>query len=91
MNSREYRHWRQRRHAARIESNRKRTHPDAEAARLIEFASIWAPYGGVPEGEILVHFGMTPRKFVERLWLVTRESNCDDEEIRNLTSAYPLN
>jgi hypothetical protein len=54
MNSREYRRWRQMRRDGWIEANRKRKHPDTEAERLIEFASMWAPYGGVPEEEIFV-------------------------------------
>ena len=89
MNSREYRQWRQRRRAAWIEVNRKRKHPDVEAERLIEFASMWAPYGGPPDEELLVHFGMTTRRFIERLWQVIPESNCVPDEIRSLASAYP--
>nr|WP_083849779.1 hypothetical protein [Rhodococcus sp. JVH1] len=89
MNSREYRQWRQRRRAAWIEVNRTPKHPDTEAERLIEFASTWAPYGGATEEEILVHFGMTTRRFIERLWQIIPESNCAREEIHSLASAYP--
>lgn len=53
MNSREYRQWRQRRRAGWIEANRKRTHPDSEAERLIGFGSMWAPYRGASEEETL--------------------------------------
>ncbi|MGV9869124.1 DUF3263 domain-containing protein [Rhodococcus koreensis] len=91
MNKREYRQWRQRRRAAWIEHKRDRKHPDGEAARIIEFASMWAPYGGATEEEILVRFGMTPNRFVERLWQVIPGSNCVQGEIRNLASAYPRN
>ena len=86
MNSRAYR---QRRRAAWIEANRKRSHPDTESERLIEFAVRWAPFGGATEEEILVHFGMTPRRFIERLWQVIPESTCAQDEIRVLASAYP--
>jgi hypothetical protein len=89
MNSREYRQWRQRRRAAWIEANRTRNHPDIEAERLIDFASMWAPYGGATEEEILVQFGMTRRRFIERLWQVIPESNCVQDEVRSLASAYP--
>ncbi|RYE40373.1 MAG: hypothetical protein EOP24_41065 [Hyphomicrobiales bacterium] len=89
MNSQEYRRWRQSRRAAWTDVNCKRKHPDREAELLIEFARMWAPYGGAAEEEILVNFGMTTRRFVERLWQVVRESHCDQEEIRNLSSAYP--
>jgi hypothetical protein len=89
MNSRKYRQFRQRRRAAWNESNRKRNHPDIEAERLLEFASMWAPFGGAPDEEILVHFGMTTPRFIERLWQVISESNCAQDEIRTLSSAYP--
>ena len=89
MNPHEYRQWRQRRRADWAESNRKRKHPDYEAERLIEFACMWAPYGGATEEEVLVQFGMTTRRFIERLWQVIPESNCAQEEIRRLASAYP--
>jgi len=91
MNPREYRKWRQKRRADWIEANRERKHRNTEAERLIEFASMWAPYGGVPEEEVLVHFGMTTHQFIERLWQFIPESNCDQEEIRSLASAYPHN
>ncbi len=89
MNSQEYRRLRQRRRAAWAEVNHKCKHPDREAELLIEFAGMWAPYGGAAEEEILAHFGMTTRRFIERLWQVIPESNCDQEEIRSLASAYP--
>lgn len=89
MNSREYRRWRQRRRAAWAEANRTHKHCEADAERLIEFASMWAPYGGPTEEEILVHFGMSRSRFIECLWQVILESNCAQEEIHSLTSAYP--
>lgn len=89
MNSREYRQWRHRRRTAWIQANRKRNHPDTEAERLIEFAVRWAPFGGATDEDILVHFGMTTRRFIERLWQVIPESNCSQDVIRILASAYP--
>lgn len=89
MTSSEHRRWRQRRRTAWIESNRKRIHPDTEAEHLIEFAAKWAPFGGAAEGEILVHFGMTTGRFIERLWQVIPESNYDRDEICVLANAYP--
>lgn len=89
MNPAEYRQWRQRRHATWIEVNRKRIHPDNDAELLIDFARRWAPYGGPAREEILVNFGMTTRRFVERLWQVIPESNCNRDEISNLTCVYP--
>ena len=89
MNSREYRRWSQRRRAAWAEVNRTRKHRDTEAERLIEFARMWAPYGGATEDEILVHFGMTTHRFTERLWQLIPESSCTHDEVRLLASAYP--
>ena len=89
MNSNKYRQWRQRRRAAWLEANHTRKHSDTEADRLIEFASMWAPFGGATEEEILVNFGMTTRRFIERLWQVVPESNCVPDEIRRLANAYP--
>nr|WP_072948152.1 hypothetical protein [Rhodococcus koreensis] len=89
MNSRQYRQLRQRRSAASISANRKRIHPDTEAEHLIEFASMWAPFGGPTDEEIYVHFGMTAQRFVERLWQVISESTCPLDEIHKLVCAYP--
>nr|WP_083849776.1 hypothetical protein [Rhodococcus sp. JVH1] len=91
MSSREYRKWRQRCGAASIEANHKHNHTDTETEHLIEFASRWAPFGGAPAQEILVNFGMTTHRFIERLWQVIPESNCVQEQIRSLASAYPHN
>ncbi|RYF50277.1 MAG: hypothetical protein EOO27_32065 [Comamonadaceae bacterium] len=88
MHCHEYRRWPQRRRAAWDDVNRKREHSDTEAERLIEFASVWVPYGGANEGNILVHFGMSRRRFIERLWQVIPESNCAPDEIRKLTRTY---
>lgn len=49
---------------------------------------MWAPYGGANEEEILVHFGMSRPRFIERLWQVLPESNCAREEMRSLASTY---
>ena len=88
MNSHEYRRWSQRRRAAWAEVDRTRKHRDTEAERLIEFASMWAPYGGPDEEEILVRFGMSRLRFIERLWQVLPDSNCAQGEIRSLASTY---
>jgi hypothetical protein len=73
----------------RRDANRIRHHRDIETNRVIEFASRWAPYGGATEEEILVEFGMTPRRFIERLWQVIPDSNCTQDQVSRLASAYP--
>ncbi|NDV11007.1 MAG: hypothetical protein EON54_17270 [Alcaligenaceae bacterium] len=89
MNSREHGRLRQRRRAAWIEANRKRNHPDTEAERLIGFARMWAPFGGASEEDILVHFGLTTDRFIERLWQAIAESKGAEDEILRLASVYP--
>lgn len=89
MNSREYRLLRQRHRAARPEAGRQGWHPDIEAERLIGFARMWAPFGGAPEEDVLVNFGLTTRRFIDRLWHAIAESKCDEGEMLRLASAYP--
>ncbi len=36
-----------------------------------------------------MNFGMTKRRFIEKLWQVIPESNCADDEMHSLTIAYP--
>ncbi|MFC9549942.1 hypothetical protein ACFTWF_03740 [Rhodococcus sp. NPDC056960] len=66
-----------------------RSRSGAEGSLLIEFARTWAPYGGPPEQDLLVHFGMTADRFIERLWHVVPESDCTPAEIRHLERVYP--
>ncbi|RYE43545.1 MAG: hypothetical protein EOP24_28040 [Hyphomicrobiales bacterium] len=44
-----------------------------EAEYFIEFAQSWAPYGGAPEEEVFVQFGMTSSRFAERLRQIVSE------------------
>ena len=90
MNSREYRRLRQRRRrAAGIEANRKGNHPGTEAERLIGFARMWAPFGGAPEEDIFLHFGLTANQFIDPLWYAIAESKCAEDERLRLGSVYP--
>ena len=34
---------------------------------LLSFAISWLPYGSGPDDEILVNFGLTPQRYLERL------------------------
>jgi hypothetical protein len=77
------------RHAARSAVDHQREHRDKEAAILIGFASMWAPYGGPGEDEILVQFGLSRLQFIDRLWQKIPESNCALEELQLLARAYP--
>jgi len=46
---------------------------EPERARMVDFAQRWVHYGGVPEEDIFVEFGITARQFYERLADVTAE------------------
>lgn len=73
--------------AGRASTNTR--HTDQSARRLIEFAVIWAPYGGASSEDVLVNFGMTSSRFVECLWQIVEEVDCAPETIEMLTHAYP--
>lgn len=64
-------------------------HPDQSSQRLIEFAVIWAPYGGASSEDVLVNFGMTVERFVERLWRLVADIDCAPETLDLLASTYP--
>lgn len=38
-----------------------------EERRIIEYALLWAPFGGPPADELFVYLGMSPNRFLERL------------------------
>jgi len=85
---RRYRRWRDRRREA--ERHRARQpRPGKEVDDLLDFARAWAPFGGPPEEETLVNFGMCPRRFTERLWQVIGEFGCGRADETELKSAYP--
>lgn len=50
---------------------------------------MWAPYGGASSEDLLVNFGMTVERFVERLWQLVKEVDCAPETIEVLVAAYP--
>jgi hypothetical protein len=62
---------------------------DVESRRLLEFAAVWAPYGGASEEDILVNFGLTPDRFVERLWKIIPEIKARNDVIGLIARAYP--
>ncbi len=39
----------------------------ADAWQIVEFAETWSPFGGPPEEELFVRFGMTRARFAEAL------------------------
>jgi len=87
MRSREHRRWRQRRRPGKGDEH---TYPESESEDLVAFARMWAPYGGATEEEILVNFGMTPDRFLERLLQILLHSNFTQEETTRLTNVQVL-
>ena len=82
-----------RRRERRQDAERRRVKQLSKQAREVEdilaFARIWAPFGGVPEDETFVKFGMRPWRFIERLWHILSEKPCDRAEVDQLLQAYP--
>lgn len=71
---------------------RRSSRPDlspAEITAIISFARAWAPYGGPPEDELFVQFGVTKARFVEMLGQVVDQLDCDTYSRAALAVAYP--
>lgn len=85
---RRYRMAQRRRTSERIAQQSQR-HLSGEAAEIIRFALIWAPYGGVPADEALQRFGMSTRRFIERLWQAAEEAGCDLQITNQFARIYP--
>ncbi|REE73109.1 hypothetical protein C8E05_2510 [Rhodococcus wratislaviensis] len=63
--------------------------PSKEAERILQFARVWAPFGGAPDEEVFVRFGISRTLFPERLWQVIVESGCDAVAADQFRKAYP--
>lgn len=64
---RTYRRWRDRRREAYLQRPNGQPHLSADMEDMLRFAKIWAPFGGVPEYETFVRFGISIDEFVDRL------------------------
>lgn len=64
--------------------------PPREIEAIIRFACAWAYYGGPPDDELFVQFGVTRTRFAEILHLVIAELDCDPAAWAPLTEMYPL-
>jgi hypothetical protein len=85
--TREYRKLRRAKHTRRqIQTEYKSR---GEAARFIEFARAWIPYGGATDEDIFVSFGMTRTRFVQMLRHFIVEAGLDAETVRELADTYP--
>lgn len=64
-------------------------HLTGEAAEILRFALIWAPYGGAPAEEIFQKFGMAPHRFVDKLWQTVEDAGYDLTITREFAAVYP--
>lgn len=64
-------------------------HRSTESHDFIRIARIWIPYGGVPEEEVFIRFGLNLQRFVERLWEFVAGSRHDHDLAAELATIYP--
>lgn len=62
----------------------------SEVDRFIRFAQTWMPYGGAPDEDIFVNFGMTRDRFFQKLWYCMTEVRIDREVAKELAEPYRL-
>ncbi|ANS32237.1 hypothetical protein R1CP_38190 (plasmid) [Rhodococcus opacus] len=87
IDTREYQKLRRNRHTRQqIQAEYKSR---GEAARFIQFAQAWIPYGGATDEDIFISFGMTRPRFIQKLRHSIIEVNLDAEAVRELADTYP--
>lgn len=57
---------------------------------MLEFAEAWISYGGAPDEEIFVRYGMTRGRFIQQLWRHIDELGLDMSSVNLLALTYPL-
>ncbi|TQC48781.1 DUF3263 domain-containing protein [Rhodococcus sp. WS4] len=72
--ARRYSRWRHRRQEANLTRNGTIRH-NKDIDEIVAFAQMWEPYGGAPNEEILVRFGMSPSRFHEKLQQLLAQSH----------------
>lgn len=86
---RRYRRWRaRRRETERFRAQQQRFSKEVED--ILTFARTWAPFGGPPEEEIFIKFGMPTERFVHIVRRIIREIDCAAAEEDQLIRAYSL-
>lgn len=86
---RRYRRRRERQREAESRRPSQLSKQEKEVEDILAFARIWAPFGGVPEEETFIQFGICPMRFIERLWQILTEMSGDKAELAELRQAYP--
>ena len=84
---RRYRQTRDRRRVVSRLKNEPSQH-ELEAASVIRYALIWAPFGGPPAGETFVKFGISRRKFVRKALRTLIEIDVDPVVARVISTTY---
>ncbi|MGH3804039.1 MAG: hypothetical protein ACRDTD_28675, partial [Pseudonocardiaceae bacterium] len=83
-----YRRWRQRRRFAKLlRLGERRLSKDIED--YLEFARRWAPFGGPPEDEVFLNFGMSRARFNDRLGQILADSGCESDLARQVRETCP--
>lgn len=88
LDARRFRRWRVRRQTAEIQRPAGRQ-LSRDAEDIIDFARVWAAFGGVPADETFVRFGMSRTRFVDQLWQVIREFGCDGDLAHRFRETFP--
>ncbi|MEU4342355.1 hypothetical protein AB0H00_13980 [Nocardia sp. NPDC023852] len=86
---RRYRRRRERQREAERHRPKQLSKQEKEVEDILAFARIWAPFGGAPEEETFIKFGICPTRFIERLWQILTEMSGDKAELAELRQAYP--
>lgn len=58
------------------------------AREMIDFALIWAPYGGPSEEQTFPLYGLSRTEFDSRVWVSVESAECSDDEIKTLSRTY---
>ncbi|MGW5153239.1 hypothetical protein [Rhodococcus koreensis] len=85
--TREYQKLRRNRHTRKQIQAEYRSR--GEAARFIQFAQAWIPYGGAADEDIFISFGMTRNRFIQKLRHFIVEVDLDATAVRELADTYP--
>ncbi|NDV07642.1 hypothetical protein GXW84_24515 [Rhodococcus sp. IEGM 248] len=74
-----------------VEARSREQKPNArnESDEIIRFATMWAPYGGAPDDETFILFGMSRSRFTQTLWATLRRVGCTPPTALGIATAYP--
>nr|GLK33307.1 hypothetical protein GCM10017611_01490 [Rhodococcus wratislaviensis] len=85
-----YRIERRRRVQSKLRSAVNRDAAPQDEEMLVTFAGRWAPYGGAPDEEVFINFGMAMHRFREKLREAVAAGFCDPRIADYLIDVYRL-